>query len=117
MDISRRFFIKSTGIAVAGLSALPPFLARAASTSNGRRKNKVLIAIFQRGAADGLNMVVPFGDSAYYQMRPNIAIPAPKSGTREAAVDLDGFFGLHPSLSPFKRIFDEGHLAIVHAAG
>ncbi len=117
MNISRRFFIQSTGIAVAGLSALPPFLARAAASNPARRKNKVLITIYQRGAADGLNMVVPFGESAYYQMRPNIAIPAPKSGTSDAAADLDGFFGLHPALSPFKKIFDEGRLAVVHAAG
>lgn len=118
--ISRRFFLKNSGLAVAGIGlSLPSFLARAATTNSERRRNKALIAIFQRGAVDGLNMVVPFGEAAYYQLRPSIAIPPPKAGPGEAAgcIDLDGFFGLHPSLRPFKKIFDDGRLSIVHASG
>src|SRR2546429_7126353 len=64
---------------------------------------KQLVVLFQRGAADGLNIVVPFGESNYYRMRPTIAIPQPKRGGADAAIDLDGFFGLHPSLAPLDR--------------
>lgn len=122
MTLTRRFFLKSTGIALAGFAAVPSFLKRTAfgmSVNEGRSaaQRKILVGIFQRGAADGLNGVVPFGERAYYDARPTLAIPEPKSGDENAALDLDGFFGLHPRLSPFKPIYDAGHLAIVHAAG
>ncbi|HEX7294365.1 MAG TPA: DUF1501 domain-containing protein [Pyrinomonadaceae bacterium] len=122
--MNRRFFVKSGGIAVAsvGLSlSAPTFLQRAVlgniagGGANGRRKT--LIAIFQRGAVDGLNMVVPFGERNYYHLRPNIAIPKPEGGNVDAAVNLDGFFGLHPSMSSFKPLWDSKRLAIVHASG
>jgi uncharacterized protein (DUF1501 family) len=58
---------------------------------------KQLIAIFQRGAVDGLSVVVPFGETEYYRARPSIAIGRPARGT--SAIDLDGFFGLHPRCS------------------
>ena len=67
--------------------------------------------IFQRGAADGLNIVVPHAEPQYYAMRPSINIP------RKSVIDLDGFFGLHPSLSSFQPLWQQRHLAIVHAAG
>ncbi len=114
---TRRYFLKNSAIAVAGLGLMPSFLARAAATNTERRKNKVLIAIFQRGAVDGLNMVVPFGERAYYDMRPSISVPAPSAGAVEAAINLDGFFGLHPALRPFQPLYAQGRLAIVHAAG
>lgn len=75
----------------------------------------VLICVFQRGGADGLNMVVPHGEAAYYQARPNLAIAQPNQ--QFGAIDLDGFFGLHPSLEPFKEIWNAKQLAIVHACG
>jgi uncharacterized protein (DUF1501 family) len=80
-------------------------------------KRKTLIAIFQRGAVDGLNVVVPFGETNYYSLRPSIAIPKPAVGNADAAIDLDGFFGLHPATSSFKPLWDSKQLAIVHAAG
>lgn len=114
---SRRFFLKSSGVAMFGIGTAPVWLSRAAFAADSPSlRKKILVAIFQRGAVDGLNMVVPFGDPNYYALRPNIAIPKP-DGTPEAAVDLDGFFGLHPSLRPLKAIFDDRHLAIVEAAG
>ena len=121
--MNRRFFLKSGSIALAsvGMSlSAPSFLERAvmgreASAAGGRRK--VLIAIFQRGAVDGLNMVVPFGESNYYEVRPSIAIPKPAQGNQESAIDLDGFFGLHPSMSSLKPLWDSKRLAIVHASG
>ena len=121
--MNRRFFLKSGSIALAsvGMSlSAPSFLerfvmAREASANGGRRKT--LIAIFQRGAVDGLNMVVPFGESNYYNLRPSIAIPKPAAGNVESVVDLDGFFGLHPSMRSFKPLWDSQRLAIVHASG
>src|SRR5260370_11899122 len=96
---SRRYFMKQGGIAMVGLSTMPAFLQRAIATTASRGK-KQLVVLFQRGAADGLNIVVPFGEQNYYRMRPSIAIPHPKRGGTDAAIDLDGFFGLHPSLAP-----------------
>jgi uncharacterized protein (DUF1501 family) len=122
--MNRRFFLKSGGIAVASVGvslSAPTFLQRAVlgnitgAGSNGRRKT--LIAIFQRGAVDGLNMVVPFGERNYYDLRPNIAIPKPENGNVDAAINLDGFFGLHPNMSSFKLLWESKRLAIVHASG
>src|SRR5690242_3998761 len=113
--MNRRFFLKSGSVALAsvGLSlSAPGFLQRAiaAQTRNaitgGRRKT--LIAIFQRGAVDGLNVVVPFGESSYYDARPTIAIPKPEAGNADSVISLDGFFGLHPALSPFKPLWEIG---------
>jgi uncharacterized protein (DUF1501 family) len=101
-------------------AAAPSFLRRAAmaQTPAGASKDRpVIIAIFQRGAMDGISAVIPFGDKSYYSARPNIAIPAPKNGSQDAAIDLDGYFALHPALAPFKPIYDSGNLAIVHAIG
>ncbi len=76
----------------------------------------MLVAVFQRGAADGLNIVVPHGEPRYYRMRPSIAVPRPGSGP-EAAVELNGFFGLHLALAPLKPIYDARNLAIIEAVG
>ncbi len=117
MKISRRLFLKSGGVAMIGMSTLPAFLQRAIAATPSANKKK-LVVVFQRGAADGLNMVVPFAEPNYYNIRPTIAIPAPGSGqSDQAAVDLDGFFGLHPGLAPLGPLFHGGQLAIVHAAG
>ncbi|HET6980335.1 MAG TPA: DUF1501 domain-containing protein [Pyrinomonadaceae bacterium] len=119
--MNRRFFLKSGSIALAsvGMSlSAPAFLERVVlgnTLAGGKRKT--LIAIFQRGAVDGLNMVVPFGESNYYSLRSSIAIPKPENGNADAALNLDGFFGLHPSMSAFKPLWDSKRLAIVHAAG
>jgi uncharacterized protein (DUF1501 family) len=102
------------------MGTAPLWLKRAlyAADAPSPRK-KILVAIFQRGAADGLNVVVPHGEKAYYNLRPTIAIPRPARGEKreDAAIDLDGFFGLHPSLAPLKPLFDRQHLAIVDAVG
>jgi uncharacterized protein (DUF1501 family) len=116
MQVSRRVFLKSGGVAMIGLSTIPAFLQRAVASTAMPNKKK-LVVLFQRGAADGLNIVVPFGEREYYRMRPTIAIPEPRRGGNDSAVDLDGFFGLHPSLSPLEPLFHERQLAIVHAAG
>jgi uncharacterized protein (DUF1501 family) len=113
--ISRRVFLKDGGLALVSLGFAPAFVTRAAAADSQRRK--VLVALFQRGAVDGLNMVVPFGDRAYYGARPTIAIPQPGGGRTGAAIDLDGFFGLHPGMSSLRPFWDARTLAVVHATG
>jgi uncharacterized protein (DUF1501 family) len=111
--MNRRIFLKNGSLALVSLGFAPAFVARAAAAAQSRQK--MLIAIFQRGAVDGLNMIVPFGEKAYYQNRPSIAIPKPN--VRDGALDLDGFFGLHPRMAPLEPLFKRGELAIVHACG
>jgi uncharacterized protein (DUF1501 family) len=113
---SRRYFLKQGGIAMVGLSAMPAFLQRAVASTPMPNK-KQFVVLFQRGAADGLNIVVPFAEPNYYRMRPSIAIPQPRRGATDAAIDLNGSFGLHPSLAPLEPLFHKNQLAIVHAAG
>src|SRR5262245_4546269 len=112
---SRRVFLKNGAFAFVSLGFAPSFLARTAFAADRPGRAKRLIAIFQRGAVDGLNMVVPFGEAEYYASRPSIAIPKPSGDN--GAIDLDGFFGLNPRLAPLKPLWDARHLAIVHAAG
>jgi len=112
MAITRRVFLKNGALAVVGTSVIPSFLTRAVYAAEAAAPGKKrLVVLFQRGAADGLNIVVPHAEQAYYGMRPSIAIP------RQSVIELDGFFGLHPSMSAFKPLWDQKHLAIVHAAG
>ena len=96
MDGARRSFLKSAGLGFLALGLPPAFLVRAAGAEQAAR-GKVLVVVFQRGGMDGLNVVVPFKDHAYYKLRPNIAIAEPGSGA-ERGIDLDGFYGLHPAL-------------------
>ena len=117
LNFSRRYFLKRGGIAMVGLSAMPAFLQRAIAATPATTGKKQFVVLFQRGAADGLNIVVPFGEPNYYRLRPTIAIPQPRRGGTDAAIDLDGFFGLHPSLAPLEPLFRRNQLAIVHAAG
>jgi uncharacterized protein (DUF1501 family) len=119
VQLSRRFFLKSAGVAAASFGVVPSFLIRTAYAQNpAAAKNRpILIAIFQRGAADGISMVVPFGDPHYASLRPQIALPSPLRGGGETTLDLDGYFGLHPALSSLKPIYDAGHLAMVQAVG
>jgi len=112
MAITRRVFMRNGAMAVVGTAAIPSFLTRAAfAAETAASGKKRFVVVFQRGAADGLNIVVPHAESAYYSMRPTINIP------RQNVIDLDGFFGLHPSLASFQQLWKDGHLAIVHAAG
>ncbi|HKX83010.1 MAG TPA: DUF1501 domain-containing protein [Pyrinomonadaceae bacterium] len=118
--MDRRFFLKTSGIGLASfgfMAAAPEFLHQFASAQSGKGygKKKVLVTIFQRGAVDGLNMVVPYGDDAYYSLRRTIAIPAP--GKTDGAIDLDGYFGMHPSLKPLEGFWKSKQLAIIHSSG
>ena len=117
--MDRRFFLKNGGIAVASLGAVssaPAFLLRTAAQTPSKGRRKIFVAIFQRGAMDSLNAVVPYGEADYYSLRPNIAVPRPGAGAL-AALDLNGQFGLNPALASFKPLWDSKQLAIVHAVG
>jgi uncharacterized protein (DUF1501 family) len=123
--MQRRVFMKNGALAMVTMGLNPTLLRRTmfaqdltrGTAALGAARGKVLICLFQRGAADALNVVVPHGEPAYYRMRPTIAVPRPSLGVENGAVDLDGFFGLHPSLTPFKRLWTQGILAPVHAVG
>ncbi len=122
MNVNRRIFLKQGALAFACLGAGPLFGPRflrqtaAAAELGVSTDNKILICIFQRGAVDGLSMVVPYGDPFYAQNRPDIALGAPvqKGG---GALDLDGYFGLHPALAPLLPLYQQGHLAAIQACG
>jgi len=107
MTISRRDFVKSGGLALAGAAFAPyrpsPFPAA--------RNRPILVCLFQRGAVDGLSMIVPHGDPVYYRERPRIAVP------ERDVVDLDGYFGFHPRLAALKPLWDAKCLAAIHAIG
>jgi uncharacterized protein (DUF1501 family) len=109
--------MKGGALALLGLGSVPRFLVRTAYAEGSIDRPKILVAIFQRGAVDGLSMIVPHGDRSYYDSRGSIAIVRPSPGNPETTIDLDGLFGLHPSLAPLKAIWDDRHLAIVHACG
>src|SRR2546422_9624072 len=117
MSISGRVFMTSGGLALLSIGLDPLFLARAAFASYrplppiAARSRPVLVCLFQRGAVDGLNMVVPHGESLYYRERPRIAVPAGD------VVDLGGHFGLHPRLAALKPPWDNKSLGVVHAVG
>ena len=112
--ISRRVFLKDGALALVSLGFAPEFLARTVAAAAPQRK--VLVTIFQRGAVDGLNMIVPHGEPDYYSSRPSIAIARPGTAP-DAALDLDGFFGMHPRMPELKALYDARQLAVVHACG
>ncbi len=113
MTISRRVFVKSGGLALVSLGLDPLFLARAAFAADrpSSTDHPILVCIFQRGAVDGLSMLVPHGDAHYYGERGRIAV------ARADVVDLDGHFGLHPRLAPLKPLWDNKSLAVIPAIG
>ena len=119
--MDRRYFLKASGISLASfglMTAAPKFLhqfANAAALTDGYGKKKILITIFQRGAVDGLNTVVPYGESEYYNLRRTIAVAKPNE--TDGAINLDGFFGLHPALKPFEKFWQNKQLAVIHGAG
>ncbi|HEX2781806.1 MAG TPA: DUF1501 domain-containing protein, partial [Gemmatimonadaceae bacterium] len=112
-------FLKSGALALVTIGLSPRFLRRATLLAETRAaaRGKTLICLFQRGAADALNVLVPFGDPHYYELRPSIAIGAPSRAGGERAIDLDGFFGLHPALSALVPLYQRGMLAPIHAVG
>jgi len=132
--LTRRVFLRDSAIVMAGMGVAPGWLARAAAA--GTKKRKTLVAIFMRGAADGLNIVVPFGDKRYRELRPTLAIAPPAAqtnanvntvlpngavavvnGVNGGAIDLDGTFALNGAMQPLQSLWDKKQLAIVVATG
>ena len=116
--LTRRIFLRDSAVVMAGAGSAPFWLGRAAAGTQAKRKT--LVVIFQRGAADGLNIVVPFAEKRYYELRPSIGIPAPGgSGGMGGppAIDLDGRFALNSGLQPLKPIWERQMLAVVEATG
>ena len=109
--MDRRSFLRGAGASIVTLGFVPRLVWSQAA------RPKVVVSVFQRGAVDGLNMVVPFGEQTYYDSRPNIAIPMPSREGDGRALDLDGFFAFHPAMAPLKPLFEEEQLAVIHAAG
>ncbi len=117
-NTTRRDLLRRTGVLAMGMLAWPAWMPRVAlADKNTPTQGDVLVCVFQRGAADGLNLVVPHGDKDYYSHRDTLALPVPNPGNADAIIDLDGFFGLHPLLSPLKDIYNAHALAAVHAVG
>jgi uncharacterized protein (DUF1501 family) len=110
--IGRRDFCRLLGV---GATAMPLLGSRLGWAAEADASRDTLLVVFQRGAMDGLNAVVPYFEPNYYARRPTIAIPAPAG--EGSAIDLDGRFGMHPSLAPIKTLYDSGDLALVHATG
>jgi len=123
MNVNRRIFLKQGALAFVCLGAGPMwgpnFLRQTAFAADlgSQRDNKILICIFQRGAVDGLSMVVPHGDPFYYQNRPDISLARPSQGATDSVLDLDGYFGFNPALQPLLPIFQQGQLAAIQACG
>jgi len=118
--LARRIFLRGSAVVMAGMGAVPPWLARAATGQ--RAKRKTLVVIFQRGAADGLNIVVPFSEKRYSELRPTLAIAPPSrdgnnNGPFGNTIDLDGRFALNGAMQPLKALWDRQQLAIVEATG
>jgi len=118
---SRRSLLLGAGFSLAAWAGKNSALADLAIS--GKQKDSphdVLVTIFLRGGADGLNAIVPYAEDAYYRSRPNLSIAAPKDlkvGEGARVLDLNGHFGLHPALSPLLPIYQQGQLAILHACG
>jgi len=119
--LTRRIFLRGSAMVMAGMGSAPLWLTRTAAAES--RKSKTLVVIFMRGAADGLNIVVPFGETRYRELRPTLGIAPPTRqdngniGPFGPAIDLDGTFALNGALQPLKALWDKQQLAIVEATG
>jgi uncharacterized protein (DUF1501 family) len=118
--VSRRRALALGGLGILGLLGLKRSALGQVSLSRDAEERDLLVVVFLRGGADGLNMVPPHAEDDYYRLRPNLALASPKRASAspaERAVDLDGFFGLHPALGPLLPDYREGRMAVVHAVG
>lgn len=116
-NISRRSFLKGTGKIALAAGTMSALLPRVSLAQGGDSDRDIILQIYLRGGCDGLSMVAPYGEDAYYTYRPTIAIPRPDSSAPNRAIDLDGFFGVSPAMSPLMDAYAAGNLLFVHAAG
>ena len=115
-ELSRREFLARTTAAAVVMSA-PAWLPQVAYAQTEDTTRDIIVSIFLRGGADGLTLVPPYAENAYYALRPTIAIPRPDSASPNKALDLNGFFGLAPAMGSLLPAYQAGQLLIVHAAG
>jgi Uncharacterized protein conserved in bacteria len=115
MNVTRRYFLKSSGALALYCGFSPVRLLAETQPKPGVAKGKTLVVIFLRGGMDGLNFIVPYGDPAYAGLRKNLRIAPP--GQPEGALDLDGFFGLHPRAAALQPLFASGQARALHAVG
>ena len=119
--VSRRGFLVGSSLALIALGLRRSALGQiAVRTSKNPADGNTLVVIFLRGGVDGLNVIVPYGEDAYYRARPTLAIARPNDASakkEDRAIDLNGFFGAHPSLTPLVPLYQNGELAFVHAIG
>ena len=119
-QLSRRQFLGTAAGGLAGATAVfPEWLPKVVLAESFAGNRDVILSIFQRGGADGLNLLVPFGDANYYSGRSTIAIPRPDSGlpASQRVNALDNFFGFAPALAPLLPAYGAGHLLPMHAVG
>jgi uncharacterized protein (DUF1501 family) len=119
---TRRAFLKNGGLALFGIGVggVPTFVANAAMQQKNilaYKKGKILVCIFQRGAMDGLMAVTPFADKYLKTARPNLFLDPSIANGNNALIDIDGYYGLHPSFKEFAQLFANKQLAIVHGVG
>lgn len=121
MLLNRRQLIGLAPISVLGTNNTGSSLQSVTVTpSKIAKTDHILVSIFLRGGADGLSIVAPYADDLYYQLRPTIAISSPndnKAPVKNRLMNLDGYFGLHPSLRALYPIYERGEMAVVHACG
>ena len=120
--VTRKAFLKSGALAVFsfGIGGIPSFLTQSALATPEPglyKKKKILVAIFQRGAMDGLMAVPPIDDPNYYKFRPHLALHATKGAGNDAAIDLGNGFGLHPAFRPLYHLYKGGRFGIIHGIG
>ncbi len=115
-DLSRRSFIARTTAAAAVLAA-PAWLPRVTYAQTEDTSRDIIVSIFLRGGADGLTLVPPYAENAYYTLRPSISVPRPDSTAANKAVDLNGFFGLPPAMASLLPAYQAGNLLVIHATG
>ena len=113
--MKRRKFITAASLAMGGMLLPVGCNSWVAQRVNSKSDRRRLVVVFLRGGIDGLNLVIPHQETAYYQARPTIAVPYPQE--KNGAIDLDGFFGLHPHLQDLMPLWSQKQLAFVHASG
>ena len=116
-SLSRRQFLSRGMLSAAALAGAPAWLPRVSFAQSENTERDIIVSLFLRGGGDGLSLCVPHAEDAYYDARPNLAVPRPDSGGANAAVDLDGFFGFAPAMAPLTDAFNAGDLLVVHATG
>ena len=114
--LSRREFIGRSTAAAIALSS-PAWLPRVTYAQTDDSARDIIVCVFLRGGMDGLSVVVPFGDPAYYALRPTIALPPPDSSLANKATSLDGFFGVPPGMTSLLPAYTAGNLLFIQATG